>query len=452
MQNRRLFIKTSLKTAPLLMFGTMVLDSCKKEYPPNGKKVVVIGSGIAGLSAASKLKEYGFEVTILESQNKIGGRISTYRNQNIIFDQGASWIHGSKGNPITKLAKKSGATTQKTIDDKSVVYNIDGLKYSDGFVTHQEKMFNEALEKISNAGQIGSSFKDIFENLYPEKTQDLFWKYMLSAYLEFDTASDISNLSSKHFYDDEEFGGSEELIINGYDRITDFLAKDINIVFNQKVEEVNWETPVVKVKTLTDDFFCDYVVCTIPLNILKSQVVTFTPDLPENKLSAMNGLEMGIVNKFLLTWNNAFWDNTQHFFGYTPLEKGKFNYFLNLKPFTGNNALVTFAYGEFAKISENLNDEDCKEEILNHLKAIHGNNVKNPTFFIRTKWGQNPDIKGSYTYVSKLGKSSDFDIMASSLENKVFFAGEHTSREYRGTVHGAYLSGTREADKIFKLI
>ncbi|WP_244191285.1 FAD-dependent oxidoreductase [Klebsiella pneumoniae] len=41
--------------------------------------------------------------------------------------------------------------------------------------------------------------------------------------------------------------------------------------------------------------------------------------------------------------------------------------------------------------------------------------------------------------------------MAESVGNRLFFAGEHTSRKYRGTVHGAYLSGVREANKISNL-
>jgi monoamine oxidase len=41
--------------------------------------------------------------------------------------------------------------------------------------------------------------------------------------------------------------------------------------------------------------------------------------------------------------------------------------------------------------------------------------------------------------------------MATEINNKLFFAGEHTERDYRGTVHGAYLSGIREADKIIAL-
>jgi len=78
-------------------------------------------------------------------------------------------------------------------------------------------------------------------------------------------------------------------------------------------------------------------------------------------------------------------------------------------------------------------------------------NIPFPDNFMRTKWGLNPFTFGSYSFVGINGNSSDYDELSKSVENKVFFAGEHTSRDYRGTVHGAYLSGIREADKIIKL-
>ncbi|WP_350181221.1 FAD-dependent oxidoreductase [Phaeodactylibacter sp.] len=44
-----------------------------------------------------------------------------------------------------------------------------------------------------------------------------------------------------------------------------------------------------------------------------------------------------------------------------------------------------------------------------------------------------------------------FDDLAEAIGDKLFFAGEHTERDYFSTVHGAYLSGLREADKIIRL-
>jgi len=157
------------------------------------------------------------------------------------------------------------------------------------------------------------------------------------------------------------------------------------------------------------------------------------------------------VNKFLLGWKKPFWDTDLQYIGYTPETKGKFNYFLNIKKFTPSNGLMTFAFGDYATVTESMTDNQIIREIMLNLKSIYGNDIPNPSNFLRTKWGQNINSYGAYSYPTNGSTSADFDTLANEVNNKVFFAGEHTEREYRGTVHGAYLSGIREADKIIDL-
>ena len=55
------------------------------------KKIVVIGAGISGLSAACNLAFKGYEVTVLEKNNSIGGRARRYTEKGFVFDMGPSW-------------------------------------------------------------------------------------------------------------------------------------------------------------------------------------------------------------------------------------------------------------------------------------------------------------------------------------------------------------------------
>ncbi|MEM7279974.1 MAG: FAD-dependent oxidoreductase, partial [Pseudomonadota bacterium] len=68
------------------------------------KRVIIVGGGISGLAAAKYLKGRGVDAVLLESTEKLGGRLRTDRSLGIPFDEGASWIHGPLGNPITKIA------------------------------------------------------------------------------------------------------------------------------------------------------------------------------------------------------------------------------------------------------------------------------------------------------------------------------------------------------------
>ncbi len=453
MMQRRKFIKDTLTGLPLILMTPALLASCSKDDSTklNGKTVVVIGAGIAGLSAAKKLKEKGATVIVLESQEKVGGRMRTDRSLGIAFDEGASWIHGPNGNPITSLATQSGANTFLTSDDSVQVFDTNGTAYTDDFITDAENQFNKALDAVRNAGTQTQSFQTIFNSLYPTKNNDRLWKYMLSAFLEFNTGGDISKLSSKFFDDDQAYKGEDVIITNGYDKVTDFLAQSLDIRLNTRVTAVNYSNTQVAVTANGSNIDADYVIVSVPLGVLKNNVISFTPSLPTTKVTAIDNTNMGNVNKFLLTWNTPFWDTNLQYVGYTPDTKGKFNYFLNIKKFTSSNGLMTFAFGDYATVTESMTDTEIIDTIMLSLKSIYGKNIPNPSNFLRTKWGKNINTYGAYSYATNGSTSADFDVLASEVNNKVFFAGEHTERNYRGTVHGAYLSGIREADKIISL-
>ena len=74
------------------------------------RKICIIGAGISGLRAAELLTAAGFNITILEARMRIGGRIHQSTQFGPPIDLGASWIHGTKDNPIVHLAEKAKST------------------------------------------------------------------------------------------------------------------------------------------------------------------------------------------------------------------------------------------------------------------------------------------------------------------------------------------------------
>ncbi len=451
---RRKFIKTAIKGLPVFVLLPSLLASCdskENNIQPNAKTVIVIGAGIAGLAAAKKLKEKGFIVIVLEAQEKVGGRLRTDRSLGVAFDEGASWIHGPTANPITNLATQSGANTFLTDDDNVGVFDINGTEYADTLITDSETQFDAALNAVTDAGNKTQSFQTVFNTLYPAQANNRLWKYMLSAFLEFNTGGDISKLSSKYFADDKQFSGDDVIITNGYDKIANFLAQGLDVRLNTRVSSIDYNNKKAKITANGNNLEADFVLVTVPLGVLKNRSIAFSPALPNDKLDAIAHTNMGNVNKFLLVWDTPFWDTNLQYIGYTPETKGKFNYFLNMNKFTSTNGLMTFAFGDYASLTETMTDSEIITEIMLHLKTIYGSNTPNPTHFLRTKWGQNINTFGAYSYATNGTNSDDFDTLAKDVNNKLFFAGEHTEKDYRGTVHGAYLSGIREADHIINL-
>ncbi|MEM7036451.1 MAG: FAD-dependent oxidoreductase [Bacteroidota bacterium] len=452
--DRRDFLNKTIIALPALGLFPALFTGCRKEdlSPINtDKQVTVIGAGMAGLAAAWYFNQRGVAVTVLEARDRIGGRTYTDRSTGFPFDEGASWIHGPRRNPITDLAEEAGATTYETNDDSVKVYNLDGTEYDEDTLSDAEKEYEDALEEVQENGSRTQSFQLVFENLYPNRVGDRLWTYMLSAFLEFDSGGDIGNLSSLDFADDEVYRGADLLITNGYDTIASHLAEGLDIRLEQVVESIITTGNTVSILTDTDTFQADLVVVTLPLGVLKSGNIDFVPALPDNKQEAIDHVAMGAVNKYLLLWDSPFWDTELQYIGVTPEERGKFNYFLNARTFSDSNGLMTFTFGNYSRTAEALSDTEIIATAMEHLRAIYPG-APDPHTLLRTRWNTDPYSFGAYSFATNGTRTTDFDTLAEPIEDTIFFAGEHTTREYRGTVHGAYESGLREARRIAELL
>lgn len=449
---RRKFIKDTLTGLPVLLLAPSILaSSCKKNDGNNkNKTIIVIGAGISGLAAAKQLKAEGFNVIVLEAQDKVGGRLRTDRSLGVAFDEGASWIHGINANPITMLAAQAGMDTFETVDEIRVSYDIGGVLRSAATYDNTETELYSILNTMMNSGNANQSFETVFNNLYPSKANDRLWQFFLSTYVTFDTG-DLNQLSSLLYNEGEEFSGVEKIATNGYDTIPNYLANGLNVQLNQRVTKIDYTDAKIKITHNGNISEADYVIVTVPLGVLKANKIQFTPALPNDKQLAIDKIGMNCVNKFLLTWNTAFWDDVQYI-SYTPVSKDKFNYFVNVKKFNPSvNALMTFAYADYARQTETMTDTQIIGEVMSHLKDIYGTSIPNPTNLVRTKWQTNENAFGAYSYTAVSTEMKHFEDLAATINNKLFFAGEHTEVDYFSTAHGAYLSGLREANKIIDL-
>ncbi len=121
---------------------------------------------------------------------------------------------------------------------------------------------------------------------------------------------------------------------------------------------------------------------------------------------------------------------------------------MNYRTFSPFNCLVTFGFGLEGGIVERMSEAQLIAEITPHLKTLFGPQASAPKRAICTHWNEDPFARGAYCFASVGSTKKDHKIMAQPEGQRLFFAGEHTHEQYRATVHGAYLSGIREADRI----
>ncbi|XP_047525188.1 lysine-specific histone demethylase 1A [Pieris napi] len=304
--------------------------------------------------------------------------------------------------------------------------------------------------------------------------QILDWHF---ANLEFANATPLANLSLKHWDqdDDFEFTGNHLTVRNGYSCVPVALAEGLDIRLGTSITEISYGGPGVSVKAAnprvpgqTQTFKGDVLLCTLPLGVLKVAVasngqnqqnfVQFDPPLPDWKVSAIKRLGYGNLNKVVLCFERIFWDPSANLFGHvgtTTASRGELFLFWNLY---SAPVLLALVAGEAAAVMENVTDDVIVGRCIAVLKSIFGHAaVPQPKECVVTRWRADPFARGSYSFVAVGSSGADYDLLAapvpdSSGENRLFFAGEHTMRNYPATVHGAFLSGLREAGRLADLL
>ena len=454
--NRKAFIQFLVAISPAFS-ALSTLAACDEDAPTNpinpatlNKAVVILGAGIAGLAAARQLKTLGFKnIIVLEGRNRIGGRIVTDRSMGFPMDMGAAWIHGPNNNPIATLARSANAKTFVTADDSLAVFDENGVKLATNTVDAAFVRYETVLKKVKNNALVSKSVRQVIVEQDPSVLNDLLMQWQLTTFAEFDAGGDIAQLSSKYWDEDENFAGADAVLPNGYDAITAFLAREVaDIRLNQTVLAVDYVGEKIKITTDKGTFEADRLICTVPLGVLKNNTIAFTPEWPTARKLALNRLQMGVVNKVVLTFDRKFWGDEQYI-GFTDSTKGKFPYFLNLTKVTPLVfGLVAFSFGNYASQMEALTDAQIQAEIMATLRKIYGLGIPNPTKLNVSRWQKDPFSRGAYSFQSVNSLPEDFTELATPINGKLFFAGEHTNLGYRGTVHGAFLSGERVAVEI----
>jgi lysine-specific histone demethylase 1 len=346
---------------------------------------------------------------------------------------------------------------------------------------NDKKKRNSELEAKLKQFDEEEAPSDIY--LRSEDRQILDWHF---ANLEFANATPLHNLSLKHWDqdDDFEFIGHHTTVLNGYSCVPIALSRDLDIRLNTAVKKIKYwdggvEITAENLKTNQSQVIhkADIVLSTLTLGVLKIAIanesnqlntVRFDPPLPQWKQTAIERLGFGNLNKVVLCFDRIFWEPDINLFGHvgsTTASRGELFLFWNIYQLPVLLALVA---GKSAHIMENVSDDVIVGRCIAVLKGIFGDKaVPQPKETIVTRWRADPWARGSYSFVSVGSSGTDYDLLASPVkprksdgtevnENddedttlpRLFFAGEHTIRNYPATVHGALLSGLREAGRI----
>ncbi|ESZ90363.1 hypothetical protein SBOR_9254 [Sclerotinia borealis F-4128] len=478
---------------------TLLRSKPRRENPTLSPKICIIGAGLSGLRCADVLLQQGFDVTILEGRDRIGGRVHQINlPSGPLVDLGANWLHGSEDQPLLDIAKATN-TEVHTWAEKGIWFGEDGRPLTDG-----DAMMKEVWEIIHGAFKYS---EENAESIDPDKSlYDFIEEKLLEAYpndaerrrisIQFAdiwgtfVGSSVKKQSLKYFWLEECINGENIFMAGTYQNILAHVAKPAlekaKIQFLTKVTLV--ETIPDRVTVFTDDgtkLDFDEVIMTTPLGWLKNNKQAFQPPLPARFLSAVDSLGFGRLEKVYITFPRAFWTTpalspaSQTFDGFTQWLSPKYTPDTNphkwhqeivpLSSFTASNAhptLLLYIYGEqsllFAKDLSALQTQKEKDEYLikffNPYYSLlpnfdEGDEGCRPISCVGTQWVMDELAgNGSYTNFQVGLKEGDEDVRVLGEgfpERRLWFAGEHTAPFIAlGTTTGAYWSGEAVGKRI----
>jgi monoamine oxidase len=423
--------------------------------------VIVVGAGVAGLSAASHLRSAGRSVIVLEARDRTGGRIWTSREvPGMVADLGAQWLTDVDNNPVQRLADRHHIETIPAEIFLNVFYTVTGHRMS---AKAGQELFGEFLALLAAAAayrekRLRQGLPDIsvkegldheLSKLPPlSRAQRIRFQFMVGFALETGIAASYADFSFDNVLNVLSESSGTNVIPGGYDQIVDLLARDVDIRLQHVVQEIEYGAGRASVETNRGTFTGRAVVVALPHAILQRGDVRFSPDLPAAKLASIKRIATGLTDKYWFKFPTAFWEKKTDFIGFMTETSKRWISWYNMKKYTGTPILVGFNRLQYARQLEDASDKDVIDAAMAALTRIYGSSIPQPEGMVRSHWASERFSQGCVSYLPVGATPADRTELGQPVGKRLFFAGEATSADHAASVFGAFVTGRRAAGEV----
>jgi monoamine oxidase len=418
--------------------------------------VIIVGAGAAGLMAAWEIIQTGRTVAVVEARDRVGGRVHTITDNKFSMpvEMGAEFVHGNL--PLTEmLLKKAG---------------VEYYKIGGSFWQNEDGELNEQNDFIEDYSALNKKFKElkqdvnvaafIEDHLQGKEFEEL--RFTLKNYVEGYYAADAGKAST--FSLREELNSSDDVqyrIEGGYVKLINYLyeqckERGTSFFLSNPVQQVEWQKDKVTVVSRSKTLSAKKVLITVPVGVLQSDAIRFSPSLAE-KMNAAKQLGYGPVIKTILQFNEAFWKDEAFTQGKN-LSKMSFIFSRAVIPtwwtqYPKDVAILTgWSGGPHAEEIKDLGDDEILQQALQSLGEIFSIDVQVLEQKLKAwhvaNWIKDPNSCGAYSYEVVNG-SAIKEVMKEPAEHTVYFAGEGLfDGPEIGTVEAALSTGRETAHRM----
>lgn len=466
--NRRSFLKLGIAATAVSGLGFKI------NVP---KKVIILGAGLAGLSAAKELEKAGFDVVLLEARARPGGRVFTMRepfSDGLYAEAGAARIQDSHEFTLRYVKQFNLVLDPFFPTEGAFVNYVKGKRIVTPFgkrvdIPDLPLEFSEEEKKLglfpSQIKYIFSQIPKVGDGIKPDYSSDVIKKMEvpLPDFLRQQGASeglikmvgfghDLSAMSALMLLRDAALSTTTKAfykIRGGNDQLPKALAATLSekIQYGAQVVRLEQNENSVRVVFYQGDVPVtvsgDYLICTIPLPVMRR--IEVTPSLSVQKRTAINELDYLAMARVHLQSRKRFWtERGENGFGASDDPIDVWDYSRNQPGKRG--ILGTYISGRLARQISYQTPAQREDTILEMMERIHPGIRENFEVSASHSWLTDPLSLGAAVEF-KAGQMSAFDPYLALPEGRFHFAGDHTS-PWNGWMNGALQSGERAANEI----
>ncbi|KZF13359.1 amine oxidase [Rhodococcus sp. EPR-157] len=428
--------------------------------PEQHTTVAIVGAGMAGLIAGRNLRRQGIDVLILESANRVGGRVLSETSVlGSRLDLGGQWI-GYGHNRFENLAEDLGVNQfpMHTPTRPVIVRNGRAVSpYQLGSLVALIALGGfEMRSKLKPPKSWSTTTIDGWIRQLPSSTA----RRLLQVSIEVATTADLDQFVMSAFaamvrdqgglsaMTKTRGGAQETLIVEGVGTLTDQIAAELGkyVLLNTTVQSIHRTDVGISLKSSTGTVHADRIIVCVPPPRLKG--ISFDPPLPRDLIQLSNDSYMGSVYKAIAVYNEPFWRESLDA-EFMLLDRPAGAVF-DTSPPDGPGHLCMLIGGKEARTLDAMNPSARRDAVLNSLAtAAKLPGLRRPAGWHEKAWHLDEYVGGGYSALPRKDVThSIYPAPSEPIAGTMFWAGTETATEHAGYIEGAIQSGERAARQV----